>query len=133
MIKYSLFALSFIVLTFVAFAGQTDRDAGRPGLRLPSQPGDRVVKETEKKKRIREGTTFKEKRCIFRVAGQRVLVFSEDESERFLCLENLNLERVMQVVLENPAQQVWKVDGIYTEYQGENFVLLQRAVLAPPK
>ena len=114
--------------------GQTDRDAAQPGTRLPaSSTTAKVEKNPVARKRIREGTPFKNKRCLFRLTGNRVFLFSEDETERYLCLENLNLERIMKVVQENPTQQVWSVDGFYTEYREENFVYLQRAVLAPPK
>lgn len=112
----------------------TDRDANRPGLRIPSSNvSSRIEKATEAKKRIREGTVFKKKRAIFRVSGSRVSLFSEDETERFLCIENLNLERIVRFTQENPTQQVWSVDGFYTEYFGENHVFIQRAVLAAPK
>jgi len=125
--------LTTILIAGVTFAvwAQTDRNATRPGVRLPaSKTVQTVEKETTSKKRIREGTAFKNKRCLFRVSGNRVTLFSEDESERYFCLENLNLDRVMKVIQENPAQQIWNVDGFYTEYRGENFVYIQRAVLA---
>ena len=64
------------------------------------------------------------------MSGNRVVLFSEDESERYFCLENLNLERIIKVVQENPAQQIWNVDGFYTEYREENFVYIQRVVIA---
>ena len=128
--------LAIIITAGMAFLvwGQTDRNANRPGTRLPvSNMGTKVEKNVAAKKRIREGTAFKNKRCLFRVSGNRVSLFSEDESERYICLENLNLERIMKVVQDNPAQQIWSVDGIFTEYREENFVLIQRAVLAPPR
>ena len=134
MIKYGISAFLLVAVFFLAVWAQTDRDLNRPGLRIPGEEAsDLSANNAAKKKRIREGTVFKGKRCIFRPLAQRVLIFSEDESERFFCLENLNLERVMKVVLENPAQQIWNVDGTYTEYQGENYVLIQRVVLAPPR
>jgi len=125
--------LTTILIAGVTFAvwGQTDRNASRPGVRLPaSNTVQRIEKDTISKKRIREGTAFKNKRCLFRVSGNRVVLFSEDESERYFCLENLNLERIIKVVQENPAQQIWSVDGFYTEYREENFVSIQRAVIA---
>jgi len=130
--KKTLLTTIFIVGVVLAAWGQTDRNTNRPGTRLPtSNTVQTPEKKTVAKKRIREGTAFKNKRCLFRVAGNRVSLFSEDESERYLCLENLNLERIMKVVQENPTQQIWNVDGYYTEYREENFVIIQRAVLAP--
>ncbi len=86
---------------------------------------------SEKKKRTREGTQFKDFRGIFRVVGQRTLFCSLDGSERFVCLENLNLERILTSIEENPSRSAWKIDGIYTEFRGENFLLIQRGVVAP--
>ena len=124
----------FTAVMVFAVWGQTDRNANRPGTRLPASGAQqRAERETVAKKRIREGTAFKNKRCLFRVSGNRVMIFSEDESERYFCLENLNLERVMRVVQENPVQQIWSVNGFYTEYREENFVYIERAVLAPPQ
>ncbi len=124
----------FTVGIVFAVWGQTDRNANRPGTRLPaSNTPQKVERETAAKKRVREGTAFKNKRCLFRISGNRVVIFSEDESERYFCLENLNLDRVMKVVQKNPTQQIWNVDGFYTEYHEENFVYIQRAVLAPPQ
>ena len=129
------FLITTILTVGLLFAvwGQTDRDVNRPGTRLPAPSAtQRVERETVAKKRIREGTAFKNKRCLFRVSGNRIVIFSEDESERYFCLENLNLDRIMKVVQDNPAQQIWNVDGFYTEFRDENFAYIQRAALAPP-
>ena len=123
----------FTVGVVFAVWAQTDRDVNRPGTRLPASGAtQRAERESVAKKRIREGTAFKNKRCLFRVSGNRIMIFSEDESERYFCLENLNLDRIMKVVQDNPAQQIWNVDGFYTEFRDENFVSIQRATLAPP-
>ena len=128
--KKTLLATIFIAGVAFAVWGQTDRNANRPGIRQPaSSTPQKTEKEPVSKKRIREGTAFKNKRCLFRMSGHRVVLFSEDESERYFCLENLNLDRVMKVIQENPVQQIWNVDGFYTEYREENFVYIQRAVI----
>ena len=128
-----LLTILIVGVVFTVWA-QTDRNANRPGTRLQeSSATQRVERETAATKRIREGTAFKNKRCLFRISGNRVVLFSEDESERYFCHENLNLERIMKVVEENPSQHIWSIDGFFTEYRGENFVHIQRAVLAPPQ
>ena len=130
--KVILIIFLIAAATTVVALSQTERDANRPGLRTPVNETDSSQDDTEvKKKRLREGMDFKGKRCFFRTVGNRVSMFAEDETERFVCLENLNLERIMQAVQENPMQQIWKIDGIYTEYLGENFVFIKRATLAP--
>ncbi|MGL6226550.1 MAG: hypothetical protein ACRC10_07985 [Thermoguttaceae bacterium] len=130
---FFLLVLTIVGLAFLHLQAQTDRDANRPGLRgKDTQSLEPSEKITVKKKRLREGTVFKDKRCIFRSVGTRVYLFSEDESERFCCLENLNLERVMQAIATSPTRIIWSVTGMYTEYQGDNYVQIQRVVFAPP-
>ena len=140
--KSLLLTLFFVAVAVCVISAQTssnsplstDRDAGRPGLRSPASSTAINAEKTESlKKRIREGTTFRNKRCLFRISGNRIALFSEDETERFICVENLNLERVMKSVQENPTQLIWNVDGFYTEYLGENFAYIQRVALAPSK
>jgi hypothetical protein len=106
---------------------------------VPSDPKDQekpiaepsagnTPKKDDKKKRQREGTVFTDKKVTFRPTGSRTTMFAVEGDERFVVLENLNLERVLKAIEEKPSRSVWKVDGVYTEFHGENYVLLQRAV-----
>lgn len=90
-----------------------------------------VTKEDVKRKRLREGTTFQGKRVFFRALGNRTVMHSLEGNESYVCLENLNLERILKAIDDKPARGVWKVDGTFTEFRGENFVLIQRAVVSP--
>ena len=90
---------------------------------------DRLVKKTEQRLLIREGTTMQSQHAIFRIAGNRLVMTTVQGSERHFCLENLNLQRIHDVLRENPTLTDWTVDFIVTEYKGENYVLIQRAVL----
>lgn len=86
-------------------------------------------KNAVKKKRQREGTAFQGLKVTFRPTGNRTTLFpTENSDERFVCLENLQLERVLKIIEEKPQRTLWKIDGIYTEFRGENYVLIQRAV-----
>lgn len=94
-----------------------------------------VVSQEEKEnksKRIREGTIFRNKRVSFRTVGQRTMLLALEGSESHVCLENLNLERILKAIDERPGRGVWTVDGEFTEFRGENYVLIKRAVLSPP-
>lgn len=82
-------------------------------------------------KRIREGTTFQGIRVYFRSQGERTVLYTVQDNKRFVCLENLNLERILKAIGDKPDRGVWKVDGMYTEFRGENYVLIQRAVVSP--
>ncbi len=85
--------------------------------------------KTEKRTLIREGTTYHGQHVVFRVTGSRVILTMVNGSERFFCLENLNLQRIAEVLRNNPTLTDWNVDYVITEYQGENYVLIHRAVL----
>ncbi len=84
-----------------------------------------------KKKKIRENTPFQDKRGYFRATGQRTTFYTLDGAERYVCLENLNLERILKTIRENPSRSVWKIDGKFTEFNEENYMLIERAVVAP--
>lgn len=101
----------------------------------PSRQSKPVVapdKESDgRPKRIREGTAFRNRRVFFRQTGRRTTLYDVDGKERYLCLENLNLERILKAIEEQPARGIWTIDGVFTEFQGENYVLIQRAVVTP--
>lgn len=83
------------------------------------------------KKRIREGTALIDKRVFFRQTGSRTTLYTLDENERYVCLENLNLQRILQAIEEKPERSVWRIDATFTEFRNENYVLITRAVIAP--
>lgn len=106
-----------------------------PAPNNPAEAEKPVVAAEKKKdasdKRIREGTTFQGKHVFFQQAGSRTTLFAADTNERYVCLENLNLERILKAIEERPGRRSWKIDGMFTEFQGENYVLIQRAVVSP--
>lgn len=92
--------------------------------------GAPAVPLTGSKHRLREGTELVDQPGIFRVAGDRMTFFTDLGEGRFVVLENLALERVGNVIGEYQAPPYWRVTGTLTEYQGENFLLIHRAVLS---
>ena len=82
--------------------------------------------------RIREGTGFKDMHVFFRQTGDRTAMYTVEDNQRFLCLENLTLERILTAIQEKQERQFWKIEGEFTEFRGENFVLIRRAVVALP-
>jgi len=88
------------------------------------------TKQMPRAKRLREGTAFKDQHVFFRQTGDRTVLYTVENSQRFTCLENLALERILTTVQEKPERQFWKIDGEFTEFRGENFVLIRRAVVA---
>ena len=103
----------------------------------PSQPsqGMRPVvvsptKPTQQTQRIREGTAFKDMLVFFRQNADRTVLYTVDGEQRYTCLENLALERVLTAIQQKPERQFWRVDGEFSEFRGENFVSIRRFVVA---
>ena len=82
------------------------------------------------KDRLREGTELKEALGFFRFVDDRVVFFRKNGDARYIGLENLNLERIVSEITNNPTQLEWTVVGTITEYRGANYLLVRRAVLS---
>ena len=96
----------------------------------PGPASVRSLPQAEKKDdRIREGTELENQEGVFRPTGDRITFFTEMGKGRFLVLENLALDRIARVITENPSKLKWLVTGKMTEYQGMNYLLVERAVL----
>jgi len=89
-----------------------------------------LIKKTEKSCLIREGTIMQSQHVNFRLSNDRVILTMTSGTERYICLENLNLQRITDVLKDNPTLTDWTADFIVTEYRGVNYVLIQRAVLS---
>lgn len=79
--------------------------------------------------RIREGTRLVDQSGVFEMTGGRVTFFVRGGQQRFVGLENLNLERVARAMAESIDRQQWSVTGTVTEYQGVNYLLIEKAVV----
>ena len=79
--------------------------------------------------RLREGTEVVDQLGRFQIAGDRVVFVAEPANQRFVALENLNLERIARSVADRPAESQWKVSGTVSEFRGTNFILIRRATL----
>ncbi len=82
------------------------------------------------KDRLREGTELQETRGYFRFVDDRIVFFRSNGDARYIGLENLNLERIVSEITNNPTQLEWTVVGTITEYRGANYLIVRRAVLA---
>ena len=95
---------------------------------LPEKP-DSPAKPVTSQFIQREGTRIVDRGGYFRMDGDRVVFFSSERKNRYVALENLNLERIVQALADQPRQRLWKVTGMLTEYQGENYLLVEKALL----
>lgn len=78
--------------------------------------------------RIREGTRLVAQSGRFAAIGDRIVFVSDRDQVRLVVLENLALERVSRMLGEGRGPAAWSVHGTITEFHGENFLLLERAV-----
>ena len=137
MFAVSRIALVLSVTVFVSFVLLGSFIARGQRLEVPEQ-SNQVIKPITatstnrglRARRMREGTKFKDLYVYFRPAGDRAALYTVENNQRFLCLENLELERVLNVIQEKPDRDYWRIEGEFTEFRGENFILLRRAVIA---
>jgi len=128
--------LSFSVFAFLLSWGYFVAWGQRP--EPPSQPNQRTnliaapqSSQGLRTQRIREGTAFKDMHVFFRQIGDRTALFTVEDNQRFMCHENLTLERILTTIQDKPERQFWKISGEFAEFRGENFVFIRRAVAAP--
>ena len=86
--------------------------------------------------RLREGTQLRDVTGRFRQSGESLTFIDEDDRE-ISGLPNLNMERILRMLksVEEPESIAWSVSGTVTEFAGENYLLISRAVYksaAPP-
>ena len=135
----NLVAIFYCVVAIMLLCDPKRKDAvfaqNLPGSVSASKPEkasniDSLGKKTEKSNLIREGTVMQSQHVIFRITNDRVILTLSNGTERYICLENLNLQRITDVLKDNPTLTDWTVDFVVTEYRSVNYVLIQRAVLS---
>jgi len=114
-----------VVLLGVGMAGIGLPQAPAPG--PPSPPSGRPAVETPPP-RAREGTEVVDQTGSFQIVAERVVFVAERNSQRFVALENLNLERIARTVASHPYPLQWRISGRITEFRGNNFILVERAI-----
>jgi hypothetical protein len=92
----------------------------------------RNLKEmNEEKSLIREGTSLAEARGRFKPVNERFVFVDESTGKPLTCLENLMLQRIQSFLKDDEGgRQRWSVSGKITEFNGENFLWLDRAIRA---
>ena len=121
----------FVLLGSFVVRGQRPEPPPQPnqGINPIAAPETRQAPRTQ---RAREGTSFRHKHVFFRQIGDRTAMYTVEGNRHFICLENLHLERILATMQERTDRQFWRIDGEFTEFRGENFVIIQRAIVAGP-
>jgi hypothetical protein len=85
----------------------------------------------EEKSLLREGSAITESRGRFKFNEDRIVFTDESLGKSMTCLENLLLQRIKGFLDdEEGTRQRWAVSGKITEFQGENYLWLDRATRA---
>ncbi len=82
--------------------------------------------------RQREGSRMDRQQGHFKLTGDRLTFHVSGSEDKYLGLENLAMERIAKVVSErhdSPEQLVWEVTGVFTEYRGNNYLLITHAII----
>jgi hypothetical protein len=102
-------------------APPTETEVARPTTTLPDAKSPATT-------RLREGVELADRVGQFKLRGDRATFISTDGGLSLVGLENLNLERVVRAISDNPNQD-WRVSGIVTEFRGGNYLLITRAIM----
>lgn len=62
------------------------------------------------------------------LAGDRATFTPQNSDVSLRVLENLALQRVIQVLSESRDERQWLVSGVVTEYRGGNYLLIHKAI-----
>ncbi|MDR0390981.1 MAG: hypothetical protein LBH59_03665 [Planctomycetaceae bacterium] len=130
MFKRLFFVFVLSCFLFIGVFAMGQRAPAPPSPDMDEKPIETNESIQQTKKRIREGTTFQNKRVFFRQTGNRTTMYLLENNDRYICLENLNLDRILKSIAERPERGTWQIDGMFTEFNGENFVLISRAVVS---
>jgi len=77
---------------------------------------------------LREGTPLVDVKGRFRRQGDRFQFMEEGSTKSIKCLENLSLQRVDASQQDDERKVIWLVTAKVTEFKGENFLILEKAV-----
>lgn len=76
---------------------------------------------------VREGEAWENELGHILVAGQRYAFRPIRGGRSVILLENLNLQRIVQRLEESSQPTIWSISGRVTEFQGGNYLLIERA------
>jgi hypothetical protein len=118
-----------LVACLLAHGARSGREVLARVISGSAQPSNPADKGRKPERRFREGTRLVDRMGHFRTTGDRLIFYSQQDDRRLSALENLALERVARVISESADSHQWSVSGIVTEYHGQNYLLVTRAIL----
>jgi hypothetical protein len=102
-----------------------------PGAAANAQDRPTLKSMNNDKSLLREGTAIAESKGRFKLVDDRILFSDESLGKSFKCLENLMLQRIKGSLNDDEGfRQRWSISGKISEFNGENFLWLDRAIRA---
>lgn len=77
---------------------------------------------------LREGARIVNQAVMCRNVGDRLLVELPQPSMPLMVLENLAAQRILKALQDDIGSERWIINGSITEFQGRNYILLDRVV-----
>ncbi len=75
---------------------------------------------------IREGTRMESQPAECRSEGDQLVLRFPESSRAITALENLATQRILKAVSDDPSDSQWLLTGTVTEFQGRNYLFIDR-------
>ncbi len=113
-----------VALSVAAVANWTPN--GNPHLHIHAEEPQKTTEADRKDALLREGTQMDDAQGRFTQSGDRIVFVEEGTNRSTKCLENLWLQRIVSSQ-KTDRKVTWQVTGKVTEFEGENFLLIEVA------
>jgi hypothetical protein len=125
-----IFWVVVAVLTLTAASNQPISPGISPAAAMADErPSLKAM--NEEKTLLREGTLLTDSKGRFKFNEDRIAFTDESLGKTMICLENIVLQRIHVFSKDDGnSRQRWNVSGKITEFNGENFLWLDRATRA---
>ena len=117
-----------LVACSIAVLANLSSDHGMSSNALMASDRPSLAQMAKEETAMREGTPITEVKGRFRKQGERFQFVEEGSSKAFKCLENLCLQRISMNQQDDERKVIWLVSAKVTEFNGENFLILDKAV-----
>lgn len=87
---------------------------------------DESAKGERTEQLLREGARVVNQLVTCRGTGERLMVELPQAAGPVVALENLAAQRILQAIMDDIGSAQWIINGSITEFQGRNYILLDR-------
>ena len=126
-LRSSAFWVVLAACTMAVFANLSGENQMNAGATMASERPS-LSQMSKEETPLREGTSLGELKGRFKKLGERFQFVEEGTNKSFKCLENLCLQRIVANQHDDERKVIWIVSAKVTEFNGENFLVLEKAV-----